>query len=201
MTPSTSPQGPGATTAYELVRRSWWVFLFGGLASIAFGLLALLSPGTALLVLATFFAASVLVDGGVSMYGAIQHRDKDGWWLMGLIGVLGVAVGAYALLHPPVAIAAFVLMVAFQAIVLGALTVMLGWHVRKATRHEWMLYVTGALSIALGILIVSNPLAGSLSIVTLVAIWAIGTGFAKTVLGANLKMHPPVRTDPPGARS
>jgi len=64
------------------------VFLVGGIASVLFGLLAFVNPGVALFVLAMFFAASVLVDGAFSIAGSIQNREKDGWWIMLLIGVL-----------------------------------------------------------------------------------------------------------------
>src|SRR6476619_4601117 len=85
-----------------LGKRTWWVFLIGGIASIVFGVLAFVSPGIALFVLATFFAAAILVDGVFNLIGAFQNREKDGWWLMLLIGILGIVVGGYALLNPPI---------------------------------------------------------------------------------------------------
>ena len=100
--------GTVGTDARNLVRRTWWVFLLGGLASLLFGILAFVNPGLALLVLAMFFAAAILVDGAFNVLGSIQNRDKDGWWLMLLIGILGVGIGAYALLNPPVSMLAFV---------------------------------------------------------------------------------------------
>ena len=36
-----------------------------------------------------FFAAAILVDGASNVLGAVQHREKDGWWIMLLIGILG----------------------------------------------------------------------------------------------------------------
>jgi uncharacterized membrane protein HdeD (DUF308 family) len=173
--------------AQVLCRRTWWVFLVGGLASLVFGVLAFVNPGIALLVLAMFFAASVLVDGVFSMVGAIQHRDKEGWWIMLLIGLLGLLVGGYALLNPPVGILAFIYLVAFQAIMLGVFTAMLGYKVRQATRREWILYLTGGLSVLFGILVAANPAAGSLSIVYLIAAWAVVIGALKIAFGFRVK--------------
>ena len=43
------------------------------------------------LVLAMFFAASILVDGVFQRHRVpSQHREKDGWWIMLLMGILGV---------------------------------------------------------------------------------------------------------------
>ncbi len=154
--------------AQALVRRAWWVFLVGGIAMVAFGALALLNPGVALFVLATFFAASV-----------IQNRDKDGWWIMLLIGLLGAGVGAYALFNPPISILAFVLIVAIEAILLGVFLVMLGYKVRNASNREWMLYLAGALSIVFGALVLANPGLGSVTIVYVIASWSLMIGVLK----------------------
>jgi uncharacterized membrane protein HdeD (DUF308 family) len=146
--------------------------------------------GVALLVLAMFFAASILVDGALNVVGSLQHREKDGWWLMLLIGILGLVVGAYALLNPPVSMMAFIYLVAFQAILLGVFLAMLGYKVRAATSREWILYLTGALSILFGILVVINPLAGSLSIVYLIACWALVIGVLKVFFAFKVKNLP-----------
>lgn len=173
--------------ARALCRRTWWVFLVSGLASVAFAVLAFAQPVTAWLVVAVFFAAAILVDGAVNVVGAVQHREKDGWWILLLIGVLGVLVGGYALLNPRVSMAAFVYLVAFQAILLGVLIVMLGYKVRAATQREWILYLTGALSILFGLLIVANPAAGGLSVIWLMAAWAFVTGVLRIVFAFRVR--------------
>jgi uncharacterized membrane protein HdeD (DUF308 family) len=176
--------------AQALCRRTWWVFLIGGLASVIFGVAAFLNPGIALLVLSMFFAAAILVDGVTNILGAVQHREKDGWWIMLLIGILGVVAGGYALLNPPLSMMAFILLVAFEAIVLGVFLLMLGYKVRQATSREWILYVTGALSILFGILVIMNPLAGSVSIVYMIAGWALVVGALKVLFAFRVKNLP-----------
>ena len=182
--------GAVGTDARNLVRRTWWVFLIGGLASLLFGILAFVNPGLALLVLAMFFAAAILVDGAFNVLGSIQNRDKDGWWLMLLIGILGVGIGAYALLNPPVSMLAFVFLVALEAILLGVFLVMLGYRVRKATSREWILYLTGALSILFGVLVVARPAVGGLTVVYLIASWAIVIGALKIAFAFRIRKLP-----------
>lgn len=176
--------------ARALCKRTWWVFLVGGLASLLFGVLAFVNPAIALFVLAVFFAAAILVDGAFNIIGAIQNREKDGWWVMLLIGILGVGVGGYALMNPPVSMLAFVFLVALQAILLGVFLVMLGYRVRKATTREWILYLTGALSILFGILVIARPAAGSLTIVYLIASWAIVIGALKVAFAFRIRKLP-----------
>ena len=87
-----------------------------------------------------------------------------------LIGALGVLVGGYALLNPLVSMAAFVYLVAFQAILLGVFTIMLGYKVRAVTEREWILYLMGALSVLFGILVFVNPAVGGLSVIWMIAV-------------------------------
>lgn len=157
-------------------KRTWWTFLIGGIASVIFGVLAFVKPGVALFVLAMYFAAFVLVDGAINAWGAISNRDKDGWWISLVFGLIGLAAGAYALLNPPVSMMAFLYLVAFMAIATGVSLVMLGWRVREVTSREWLLYVIGALSLIFGAVILFRPVAGAQAVVTLIASWAILIG-------------------------
>ncbi len=187
MTESTGVLAHMGADAQALVKRAWWVFVVGGLAMTVFGLLAFSNPGLALFVMATFFAASVLVDGVSNILGALQNREKDGWWILLLVGLLGAVVGGYALFNPPLSIMAFILIVAFEAMVLGALLVMLGYKVRKATRREWLLYLTGALSILFGILVIANPVTASRTIVYMIASWSLVIGVLKVAFGFKVR--------------
>jgi len=173
-----------------LCKRTWWVFLIGGIAAVIFGVLAFMEPMTAWLIVSMFFAASVLVDGVFNVIGAVQHREKDGWWIMLLMGALGVLVGGYALLNPPVSMMAFLYLMALEAIMLGVFLIMLGYKVRAATQREWILYLAGGLSVLFGILVVANPLAGSLSVIKLIAAWALVTGVLKIIFAFRVKNLP-----------
>jgi uncharacterized membrane protein HdeD (DUF308 family) len=176
--------------ARTLCRRTWWVFLVGGIAGVAFGILAFMRPLAAWLVVASFFAAFLIVDGIFNVVGAIRNRSSDGWWIMLLIGALGIAVGGYALLNPPVSMVAFVLLVAVQAIVLGVFLLLLGWRIRAASEREWILYTTGVLSVLAGILIIANPAAGGLSVIWVIAAWAIATGILRIVFAFRVRNLP-----------
>ena len=145
---------------------------------------------TAWLVVAIYFAATILIDGASNVVGSIRNRDKDGWWIMLLIGVLGVVGGGYALLNPLVSMKAFILLVAFEAIMAGVFLVMLGYKVRAATGREWILYVAGGLSILFGILVVMNPKVGGLSVIWMIASWAIITGVLKIMFAFKVKSLP-----------
>ena len=190
MADSAGVLGHMGANAQALVKRAWWVFIVGGIAMVVFGVLAFASPGIALFALATFFAASVLVDGVSNIVGSLQNREKDGWWILLLMGLLGAVVGAYALFNPPLSIMAFILIVAFEAILLGAFLIMLGYKVRETTSREWLLYLMGGLSILFGILVVVNPAVGGLSVILTIATWAIITGVLKIIFAFKVRSLP-----------
>jgi uncharacterized membrane protein HdeD (DUF308 family) len=154
---------------------------------VIFGILAFINPGIALFVLATFFAAAILVDGVFNILGSVQNRERDGWWVMLLMGLLEVLVGGYALMNPPISMLAFIYLVAFEAMMLGVFLLMLGYKVRKATSREWILYLTGALSILFGVLVIANPLAGGVSIVYVIAGWALVIGTLKVLFAFKVR--------------
>lgn len=162
-----------------LCKRTWWVFLLSGIAAVIFGILAFINPGVALAVLALYFAAWVLIDGVVNVIGAFQNRDKDGWVFLLLMGILGIIVGAYALLNPPVSMVAFLYVVSFMAILLGITLIALGRKLREVVKSEWLLYLTGALSILFGILIAFQPASAATSVVWMIATWAIVIGLLR----------------------
>ena len=85
---------------------------------------------------------------------------------------------------------AFILLVAFEAIMAGVFLVMLGYKVRAATAREWILYLTGGLSILFGILVIVNPKVGGLSVIWMIASWAIITGVLKIMFAFKVKNLP-----------
>lgn len=191
---NTAPERPVAALAREgacnLCKRTWWIFLIGGIAAVVFGILAFMQPGAALLVLSIYFAAMVLVDGAMNVWGALSNREKDGWWILLLLGIIGVVAAGYALFHPALSITAFILVVAFTAILFGGLLLALGFKIRKETEREWVLYLTGAMSLLFGVLIVVRPMEGSLSVVYLIASWALILGVLKIWFAFKIKNLP-----------
>ncbi len=190
MKPAVDSLGKLGADAQALCKRTWWVFLIGGIASVVFGVLAFINPGIALLVLGMFFAASILVDGAVNAWGAFQNRDKDGWWAILLIGLAGILIGGYALFNPPVSMMALIFLVAVMAVVIGVSLLVLGFKIRAETEREWMLYVAGGLSLLLGVLMFLNPGLGGMSLVYTIAFWAILVGVLRIVIAFKVKNLP-----------
>ena len=83
----------------DTVLHYWWMPASRGAVALAFGVLALLMPGIALLSLVFLFAAYALFGGIVWIVGAIKNREADDHWRVLLIAGL-VGVGAALIAQP-----------------------------------------------------------------------------------------------------
>jgi len=79
----------------------WWWVLVRGILAIAFGIIALVNPGSAILAFAIVFGAYAVVEGVVSAVHAVRvrHELKEWGWLLAQ-GILSVIAGAIALIVP-----------------------------------------------------------------------------------------------------
>lgn len=167
----------------SLLKRTWWALLIGGIASVLFGVMALIWPGVTLVVLALFFAASVFVDGVVMALGAIRNRTgASHWWLWLLVGLLGIVAGLIGLFSPPTALGALLLLISAYAVAMGVLMIWAGWKMRQEIKHEWLLWLLGAMSILFGVLLITHPAAGLVTMIWFISAWAMATGIIKIML-------------------
>ena len=166
-----------------LLKQAWWALLIGGIASVLFGVLSFMWPGLTLFILAVFFAATVFVDGVVTMTSAIKNRaTATHWWLWLLLGLLGVVAGAIGLFSPRTAAGALLLLISAYAIAAGVLMIWAGIKLRAEIEREWLLWLLGGVSVLFGLLLIAQPAAGLLGFVWAIATWAVAAGILKILL-------------------
>ena len=175
-------------SVFEQLRDNWgWVAL-RGVAAILFGLLAFAWPGATLLTLAIFWGAYALADGVFAIVAGFRVRDSGKpVWPMVLIGVVGVIAGIGAILWPGLTASLLLMVIAFWAIFMGAFQILTAIRVRKEIENEWMLIVSGVLTLLLGLGIVLMPGLAAVAIVWTLASYAIVFGVLLVVLGFKLK--------------
>jgi len=101
--------------------KHWWVLLLSGLVGVGFGIAALVYYPTLSLTFAVVWVAWWLLFTGIlGIYAALQERRMGvqwGWTMA--FGVLSVAASVFALLAPPVTLAAIMGLIAGFAVVSG----------------------------------------------------------------------------------
>lgn len=172
----------------DLLARYWWALVLRGILGIVFGVLAFLWPGVTIEVLVLFFGAYMLVDGVFTLIAAIGGRAGTQHWGLLLIEALaGIAIGIITWIAPGATAFALLMFIAAWALVTGVLEIMAAIRLRREIEGEIWLALAGILSIAFGILLVVFPLAGAVSLVWLLAFYAIFFGIFLVVLGFRLR--------------
>ena len=85
-------------------------------------------------------------------------------WGVLLAGLAGVAVGIVTFLYPGLTGLALLYLIAAWAIVRGIFEIIAAVHLRKEIDNEWLLGLSGFLSLALGVILVLAPGAGALAV-------------------------------------
>lgn len=184
----------------EALTRYWWAVALRGVVAVLFGIAALIWPSSTLLVLVVLFGVYALVDGVVALGSAIfgPNRGRRGWLIVE--GIADLAVAVIALVWPGITTLVLLWVIAFWALVTGILEIVAAVQLRREMRGEWMLALSGALSVVFGILLIVWPASGALALITLIGIYAIIFGVALIVLGWRLRaMHSATTGALPGA--
>lgn len=172
----------------DSLMQSWWVLALRGAIGILFGVLAFMWPGLTLLVLVSLFAAYALLSGIVSVMGILKNKERDdNRWLLLILGLVSIGAGVIAVIHPALTALVLVLVMGANALISGVLDIVAAIRLRKVIQGEWMLVLSGIVSIAFGVLVFLFPQAGALAMVWLISFYAVFSG--ALLLGAAFRLR------------
>jgi uncharacterized membrane protein HdeD (DUF308 family) len=156
----------------------WWALAIRGAIAIIFGLAALLRPDIALEALILLFGAYALVDGVFAIVGVFGGtRGGTPRWLLLIEGIAGVLAGIIAFVLPGLTAVVLLYLIAAWAVVTGIFEIASAIRLRQEIRGEWALIVGGALSVLFGVILaVIGPVAGLLSLIWLIGVYAVAFG-------------------------
>jgi uncharacterized membrane protein HdeD (DUF308 family) len=170
---------------------NWSLLLLRGIAAISFGVLAFIWPGLTLLTLIFLWGAYAIADGAFALGAAVSSKGGEiapRWWLA-LIGLAGILAGLLAFVWPAITAQVLLVLIASWAIFTGALQIWGAIQLRKEIEVEWMLVLSGLLSIALGVALLARPGVGALAVIWLIGSFAILVGCIYVSLALWLKKH------------
>jgi len=155
--------------------RNWWMLLLRGIAGVVFGLLTFLAPGVSLTTIVLVFGGYAFFDGILSLLTAVKgRREGDGWpWAVVLEGVAGIAIGIATLLSPTLTALALLWVVAGWALATGIVEIVLAVRLRRVLTGEWLLILSGVLSVGLGVMLVLYPATGLVTLTLWVGAYAL----------------------------
>lgn len=113
----------------------WWMLLIQGVISAAFGVLAILHPDLSIAYIVVSVALWMLVAGLVQFLLARVQKSMGGSGRWGMVGgVLSLALAVAAVAYPRVTVAAVVLLIAWFALAMGIVQLVVAFRVRSIVR-------------------------------------------------------------------
>jgi uncharacterized membrane protein HdeD (DUF308 family) len=164
------------------------VLIVRGLVGVVFGVIAFAWPGLTILVLIGIFAAYALLDGITTLWlGLTSTPTEQRMWAPALQGIVGIAAGVFTFLWPGVTTLALLLVVAAWAMVTGALEIVAAIKFRRVIVGDWLLALSGILSVVFGGLLFAFPALGLIGIAWALAAYAMVSGIVLIALGVRLR--------------
>jgi uncharacterized membrane protein HdeD (DUF308 family) len=188
-----------ATTAgtWHVPMHNWGWFLLRGILALLLGIGAIIFPLSAVFAFTMVFAAYCFVDGIASLVAGLRgaRSPEHRWGALVFSGIVGILIGILFLLMPLIAAFTYaflaVVMLAGWSIVTGVLEIVAAIRLRREIEGEWLLGVSGAISVLLGIaiiaLVIPYPAATILSAAWLIAIFAFASGIALVAQALRLR--------------
>jgi len=169
---------------------NWWALALRGAVAILFAIIAFFWPGMTATVLILVFGFYALLDGIFALIAALrlhrQHRRSTPFLVEGILNLL-LAVLIFA--WPGLALVALVYFIALWALISGGAMIAAGI---ALIRHsgEWLLVVSGALSVVLGIILFFVPAAGVVALSWWLGAYALLFGIALLSAAFRIRYHP-----------
>ena len=166
--------------------QNWWMVALRGVAAILFGFTAIVWPDITVGVLVAFFGAYAIVDGAFSVAASLAGPSSDRWWYL-FGGVASIAIGVIAWAWPDLTALTLLYIIASWAVIVGTFEIAAAIALREWLTREWMLILSGAVSILFGIVLFAFPGEGAIALVTTIGIFSIVLG--GSLIGLALRLR------------
>ena len=169
--------------------RAWYWVVLRGVFAVLFGIFAFIWPGITLAVLVLVWGAYAVADGVMALIAAFtMHEEGKPMASLIIVGILGIAAGIVTFLWPGMTALVLLLFIASWAVLMGVFQIAAAVRLRKHIEHEWLLALSGVVSILFGVrLMFLQPVVGALAVVWLIGGFAILFGILLIALGFRLK--------------
>jgi uncharacterized membrane protein HdeD (DUF308 family) len=162
--------------------------LIRGLVGILAGFAAFMWPGVTIAVLVALFGAYAIIDGATNVFiGLTRTSTHDRSWAVAIQGFVGIAAGIVAFLRPGLTALALLWVIGAWAVITGVFEVVAAIRLRREIQGEWLLGLSGTLSIAFGVLLFVFPEPGAVAIAWLLGAYAAASGAILIALAMRLR--------------
>ena len=175
----------------------WKMLLVRGVIAVIFGILAIAWPIHTAIALALLWGIWALTDGIGSIVQAFQPESKGSRLWLVVLGVIALVAAFFAITSPGMAAATLTWILGIWLIIRGVFE-LFGAFSSRQVMPRWLLVLSAALSILLGVLFVANPGAGAVGIAVLLGVTALIWGVTLIAVGLSVRreLSGPAHTSP-----
>jgi uncharacterized membrane protein HdeD (DUF308 family) len=165
---------------FEVIDTPWWVVFLEGIIAIIAGLFLLYQPVITTILLIQVLGIFWLAGGIVSVIGALVFPGNR-WWklLSGILSLIaGIVILMYPVYSPFIVLTLLIIFIGVWVIITGA--VKFAWALKGG---GWGMGILGILTIILGLLLLTNSLAGILILPWIFGFFLIIGGIGAVIVG------------------
>lgn len=182
----------------RMLIRNWWLLLVRGIFAVAFAIFifaflpfvpAPLLHELAFAGLVVVFAVFAIVTGIITIAAAVRGVSRGGSsWLLLADGIVVTTSGLVILVSPGLTLAHVIQLIALTALLVGALEMAAGIHLRRHLTDEWLLISGGVISMTFATcLFLTRGGGGVQAVLTWISIYALANGLAMAGLALRLR--------------
>jgi uncharacterized membrane protein HdeD (DUF308 family) len=164
----------------------WWIFLVTGIAWLVFALLLFQWDYTTVYAISILFGV-VALFAGINEFMAITYSTTGWKWVHGLLGVLFVGIGIWALWNPYDTFATLAALVGFFLLIKGIFDISVAFMTKDEFDLWWLQLVLGLLEILLAFWVAGDFRASAILLVVYVGIVALSRGITEIFVA--FKLH------------
>jgi uncharacterized membrane protein HdeD (DUF308 family) len=164
----------------------WWIFLVTGIAWLVFALLVFQWDYTTVYAISILFGV-VALFAGLNEFMAITYSTTGWKWVHGLLGVLFVGIGVWALWNPYDTFATLAALVGFFLLIKGIFDISVAFMTKDEFELWWLQLVLGLLEILLAFWVAGDFRASAILLVVYVGIVALSRGITEIFVA--FKLH------------
>jgi uncharacterized membrane protein HdeD (DUF308 family) len=164
----------------------WWLFLITGIAWLVFSLLVFQWDYTTISAISILFGV-VAIFAGVNEFFEIGVSTTGWKWVHGLLGVLFVLVGIYALWHPYKTFATLAALMGLFMLLKGIFDITVAFIAKGEFELWWLQLVSGIIFILLAFWVAGNHKEKAILLVVYVGVIALARGITEIFMAFKLR--------------
>ncbi len=164
---------------------TWWTFVLLGVVAVIFGICCVAFTPWVVLFLGYFIGAMVMIHGAMLAVQGVRSQQGAGTSIaLIVLGVIAFLLGLYVFLST--ALTAWLVItwaIALWAFVTGFSNIFQAFSGHDSTGYKALLVIAGLIALALGIVVLANPLYGTATVVYILGIFLIVWGIIIAITG------------------